>query len=125
MLLADARDYAAAIATLEQGLRYTSNDPGLASKLAWMLATCPVDELRDGRRAAKLAESAVIATGGAAATVVEALAAAQAECGEYESAMDTLLDALAPGGIDLSDRARARITQQLTDYRNQRPHRAP
>jgi tetratricopeptide (TPR) repeat protein len=57
------------------------------NNLAWVLATCPDPALRDGLTAVKLATEAYRLTAGADANVLETLAAAYAEHGQYTDAM--------------------------------------
>jgi spermidine synthase len=59
------------------------------SGLAWMLATDGDARLRDGVRAVRLAERAREAAGGDNPLILDTLAAAYAETGEYERAAET------------------------------------
>ena len=56
--------------------------------LARLLATCRDDTVRDGKRAVRLAEKANDLTGGKDASILDALAAAQAEIGDFDRAID-------------------------------------
>ena len=96
--------------------------PGLlpaANGLAWVLATSPDDSVRDGAEALRLAEFCAGETGRMNATFLETLAAAHAENGAFEKA------------IEWQDRA-AKLTpiqrrqpalDRLAEYRSERPHR--
>ena len=55
--------------------------------LAWLLATCPDDKYRDGKRAVELATNACEVSGWKNAYGVGALAAAYAESGDFENAV--------------------------------------
>jgi tetratricopeptide (TPR) repeat protein len=55
--------------------------------LAWLLATCPDDEIRDGARASRLAHEAGARAAQEDPAVFDALAAAQAELGEFSAAL--------------------------------------
>lgn len=57
--------------------------------LAWLLATCPEDRLRDGEQAVKLALSIADGTGHRLPQVEITLAAAQAEAGDFAQALKT------------------------------------
>ncbi|MBL8822033.1 MAG: tetratricopeptide repeat protein [Planctomycetia bacterium] len=60
--------------------------PMTANLLAWALATTPIPELRDGTRAVGLAEQACIATEWKLDYMIDTLAAAYAEAGQFEEA---------------------------------------
>ena len=69
-----------------------SLNPDLAeplNNLAWMLATCPDDTLRDGTEAVRLAERACHLTEFKQTTFISTLAAAYAEAGRYSEAVST------------------------------------
>ncbi len=55
--------------------------------LAWLLATCPDDKYRDGKRAVELATNACEMSGWKYANGIVALAAAYAETGDFENAV--------------------------------------
>ncbi len=53
------------------------------NNLAWLLATCPVSSLRNGKEAIKLAEQAVQLSGSRSPAILDTLAAAYAEAGRF------------------------------------------
>jgi tetratricopeptide (TPR) repeat protein len=79
--------------------------PFLLNRLAWLLATSPEDNVRDGRRAVELAEQAVSLTQRQDVMSLETLSAAYAEVGRFEDAVATGRQALA-----LSERQRDDVT---------------
>jgi len=113
----------AAIAVLEEGLRLAPNDTRLATKLAWVLATCKVDELRDGRRAAALAEPCVAAGGETSVASLEALAAALGETGDFARAIETLDSLLRDNTRTLPPSMVSRLQSQLKGYQQRQPVR--
>ena len=88
-----ARDYASAVAHLERAVEL---DPELATagnNLAWLLATCPDDAIRDPARALVVATATIERTGinGGA---LDTLATAQAANGAFADAMRSTRQAL-------------------------------
>jgi tetratricopeptide (TPR) repeat protein len=70
-------------------LQRNPNSLPAINNLAWLLATCPEDGVRDGARAVELATQAVRATGARHAEPLDTLAASLAEAGRYEEAERT------------------------------------
>ena len=97
-------------------------DPNLATYLAWVLATCKVDALRDGAEAVRWAEQAARADP-SSATYLNTLAAALAEQGRYPEAVRTAEAALA-AARRANDAGTAKLTEaRLEAYRAGRPWR--
>ena len=63
--------------------------------LAWLLATCPDGEIRDGARASRLAHEAGARAPQEDPAIFDALAAAQAELGDFAAALETGHQAIA------------------------------
>jgi serine/threonine protein kinase/tetratricopeptide (TPR) repeat protein len=61
----------------------------LLNEVAWTLATSPYQEIRDGSNAVVLAEKAVAATSRTNVSVMDTLAAAYAEAGQFDKAVAT------------------------------------
>jgi len=61
---------------------------GLLNNFAWLLATSPEDDLRDGERAIKLATEAAEITKFEQAHILSTVAAGYAETGDFESAIE-------------------------------------
>ena len=78
--------HAEAIADFDRALALNGDDESLLNNFAWVLATSPDDELRDGARAVKLATQAAEATKYETPHVLSTLAAAHAETGDFETA---------------------------------------
>jgi protein O-mannosyl-transferase len=64
------------------------------NNLAWLLATCPDASLRNGRRAVALAQQAEQLSGGRHPEILDTLAAAYAEAGQFPEAIETAERAL-------------------------------
>lgn len=116
-------DPRAAVAVWEEGLRQAPDDPELAAQLAWVLATCREDSIRDGGRALGLARRAVQNDGVETVRAHEALAAALAETGRFEEAADTITRLLSDEAVTLPATVAERLQTQLDTYRSGRPFR--
>ena len=81
--------------------------------LAWVLATSPEASLRNGKEAVQLARQAVKLGGGKQPALLDTLAAAYAEAGQFPDAVATARDALqratAQGNQHLVESLRKRI----------------
>ena len=78
--------HAEAISIYEKALEIRPDDSGVLNNLAWVLATSPKDDLRDGKRAIKLATKAAEETDYKTGYILSTLAAAYAETGDFETA---------------------------------------
>jgi tetratricopeptide (TPR) repeat protein len=85
---------AEAIAHWQRAVELEPSNAAALNNLAWVLATCPTDSLRDGPRAVALAQQADQLTGGANPRVLRTLAAAYAETGKFADAVKTAQTAL-------------------------------
>ena len=88
-------DMRSAVASFRKALQIDPNQPPIASRAAWILATHPDASLRDGVTAVRLAEQAALATERQVAPVLDVLAAAYAETDRFEKATITVDEALA------------------------------
>jgi tetratricopeptide (TPR) repeat protein len=79
---------AEAIKDYEKALEVDPKDSGLLNNLAWVLATSPDEKLRDGKRALELAKQACELTDYKEAHILSTLAAAYAETGDLEKAIE-------------------------------------
>jgi len=76
-----------AIDDFTKAIRLDPKYPNAYGYLAWLLATCPKEKLRDGKRAVKLATKACELTESKVAVHLATLAAAYAECGDFKEAV--------------------------------------
>lgn len=78
----------------EEALRYGPDLPLVLADYAWMVATAPEADVRDGTRAVQLAERAARLGNRQDAHVLAALAAAYAEVGRFDEALHAVGEAL-------------------------------
>ena len=106
-------------------MRLSPNTSLYLNDLAWLLATNPKPERREGAEAVRLAERACALSGGKEARFWGTLDAAYAEAGRFVDAMATATKArdlaLAAGQPDIAQRAEERLAL----YRAGKPYRTP
>ncbi len=88
------RDYSHAEACLLEALNCDPNEPYAYNGLAWLWATCPVQGFRHGPKAVEYATKANNLTSSKDPYVLDTLAAAYAEVGQYDEAVQWLKKAL-------------------------------
>jgi tetratricopeptide (TPR) repeat protein len=97
----------------EQALRLIPDAPGALNGLAWMLATSPIPDVRNGARAAELAQKALTLSQRTNVVFMATLDAALAESGKFDKALEaaaqTKAGAQASGQTDLVTAAEQRI----------------
>ncbi len=118
-----AGDPATAKREFETVLAATPDNPVLLRFVAWFLATSPRDDVRNGARAATLAERARELSGGRDPIALEALGAAYAEMGRFDLASAVLEQALALARQGGPDGLVAALEQELAQVRAGRPLR--
>jgi tetratricopeptide (TPR) repeat protein len=88
--------------------------------LAWLLATCIVSELRDGPSAVAYAQEAVAATNRKDAGILDTLAAAYAEAGDFTNAVAAQKEALV---LVQQEAQKAELISRLRLYESNTPYR--
>jgi Tfp pilus assembly protein PilF len=81
------KEYGKAIADYNEAIRLDPNNAMAYNNRAWLQATCPDAKYRDGRRAFNDASHAYRLTVGKHAHKIGTLAAAYAECGDFDAAI--------------------------------------
>ena len=84
-----------ATSTLARAVELAPDNLELVTSLAWVLGTNPDHTIRDGARAIDLAKRAVELSEGKRPECLDVLAAAYAECGRFEEAVETAERAVA------------------------------
>ncbi|MEM6329318.1 MAG: tetratricopeptide repeat protein [Planctomycetota bacterium] len=114
-----------AIADFARLYELNPDNSGMLNNYAWTLATSPIDSLRDGALAIKLAARAAELTDYAAAHILSTLAAAHAEAGDFDKAIEWSEKAVQ---VHAEDQAKTRdmtdaLAAELESYRRGEPWR--
>lgn len=115
------KQYGKAIADYEQSIRLDPKHARALSNLGWILATCPEESLRNGKRAVELATKACQLTKFKEPNYLDALAAACAEAGDFAQAIRYEKQALESSRFARQYGGAAR--QRLKSYEEMKPHR--
>ena len=109
----ELHQYAAAAESFRRVLELEANHTGAMDNLAWLLATSPDEQLRDGSEAVRLAERVCNGNDFQNPATLDTLAAAQAANGQFEQAVATSRKALklaeSSGQSALADAIRRRL----------------
>lgn len=119
-------DYELALSALEatpdSSTDMDADRSGLLNNLAWVLATSPTDDLRDGERSIQLGTEACELTEFNAPHILSTLAAGYAEAGNFEKAIEYAEKSVSTGkeqGHDQLDQ----LEQELETYKKGEPWR--
>jgi tetratricopeptide (TPR) repeat protein len=115
------KEYARAVDDYRQAIRLDPKDADACGGLAWLLATCPEANVRDGKRAVEQATRACELTSWEAPYFLAVLAAAWAEFGDFEEALKWQQRALESPGYDREEGDKAR--QRVKLFSERRPYR--
>jgi Flp pilus assembly protein TadD len=113
-------DDAGALYHFRQALETRPNWPEIVNKAAWLLATNPDARLRDGEEAVRLAER-LRESDAAHPSYLDTLAAAYAEAGRFDEAVETAQRALEAAHREGRSELARRIEQRLAGYRLKKP----
>ena len=113
----------AAVDALRERCRANPEDVAALNDLAWMLATSPSDEVRNGKEAVRLAEVARDLSKGRDPAVLDTLAAAYAETGHFGRAMEWARKAIGLAGAQEKAPLSVALNMRLKEYSQSRPHR--
>jgi tetratricopeptide (TPR) repeat protein len=119
----DKGDYEKAVADYKKSLQIDPEQWLPNFKLAWLLATCPKQEVRDGRKAVELARKACDLDGWHAPWRLETLAAAYAEVGDFKEAVKWAKEAVKSADGLLSKGQVDSIQERLKLYEQGKPYR--
>ena len=111
----DKRQYEQAIKDYQKAIQIQPKSTSGYAGLAWLLATCPVDKFRDGKKAFEYANKAYVLDP-RDANNLENLAAAYAECGDFDQAVSWQEKAL-QGALEGRDKAADADDSSIEDFR--------
>jgi tetratricopeptide (TPR) repeat protein len=114
------KEYAKALADYEKAVQLAGNESYYAAyhtSLAMLLAACPDATIRDGKRALEAAQKAIELAKGP--NELAALAAAHAELGEFDKAVEYQTTAVAAAPESLKEQ----YQQRLKLYQDKKPYR--
>jgi tetratricopeptide (TPR) repeat protein len=117
---ASSGDYKTALEVVDQQLASSPNDANSHNNKAWLLATCPSEEFRDGEAAVEHATKACELTGWAFAGFIDTLAAAHAEAGDFEAAAEWQQKAI---DADTTGVYRDEFRERLVLFQSGKPYR--
>ena len=112
---------AEAVAEFESFLRVQPDNAQVLGWLAWVLATARDNAVREGRRAVELARRATELSHGADPGILDALAAAYAESGQYPAAIETAQAASNLAAASRQASLAGDIRKRLALYRASQP----
>ena len=112
-----------AIASLRVAHAEIPDNWRIASELAWLLCTCPDSRWRDGIEAKQIAAKLCQKKGPTYPRSLDVWAASFAECGEFESAIDKVTEALQYLVDHPQLTGDPQLEVRLAGYRQQQPHR--
>jgi tetratricopeptide (TPR) repeat protein len=116
------KDYAKALSDLEAAVRLKPKKVGVAlNSLAWFRATCPEAKMRDGKEAVELATKACDLLQWKNASVIDTLAAACAEVGDFDQAIRYESNVLSMSGV--ANDTHADMQKRLDLYKQRKPYR--
>jgi arylsulfatase A-like enzyme/tetratricopeptide (TPR) repeat protein len=123
--LADARQFPQAIDLLTDVRKLIPRNLDVTNALARYFATCPDSRLRQGQVAVRLAKQTVAASGGLNPDFLDTLAAAYAEVGDFDKAVETATQAHYAAGAGGRRDLEMEIAVRVDLYRTNRPYREP
>ena len=108
-----------------RAVEVSPDNPFLLNRLAWLLATSPEDEVRNGTRAVELAGRAVLLTSRQDIMSLETLSAAYAEAGRFDEAVAAGREALALAESQGNSGAAMQLASRIPLFESRQRFREP
>lgn len=115
------KDFSAAAADYQRVVELNPESAVGQNGLAWLLSTAPVEKVRDGKKSVEAATKACELTEWKNGGYLDTLAAAYAEVGEFDKAVEWQEKALKAGDLPIKDQDAAR--KRLDLYKQKKPYR--
>jgi serine/threonine protein kinase len=116
------REYSKALSDLKSAVAIDPNHALAYNNLAWLQATCPLVEIRDGSKAVQNATHACRLTQWKKSDFLDSLAAAHAESGNFDRAVEIQKDAKRKLPEDMSTEMRNSYEDRLKLYMQHTPY---
>ena len=110
-----------AVADYEAALKEQPEHSGILNNLAWVLATSPMDNVRNAKRSIELGTKACEVTNYTRPHILSTLAAAYAEAGDWENAVKWSSKSIEIADED--DENRPQLEKELQSYKEKKPWR--
>ena len=115
--------YREALVSWRRGLQKDPKKTAIGNQLAWLLAASPDAAVRDGQEAVRVAQEMLDLAGKEDPAALDALAAAQAEAGDFAAAIRNAQTAQQLATDRDNAKLAAEIGERLTLYRAGKPYR--
>ena len=112
-----------AVENYQKALKIDPDHVNACNRLAWVLATCPIPDMRDGSKAVEWAQHANQLTRGTDADVLTTLAAANANAGRFTEAVAIAQHALQLAQAQNDSSLASSLQEQLKSYQANSPFR--
>ncbi|MCK5381906.1 MAG: tetratricopeptide repeat protein [Candidatus Latescibacteria bacterium] len=123
LLMMGRKSFGASIRVLREASAYAPDHLSVTINLAYLLAACPEPNLRNGKEAVQLAERVCQATAYKNPQALDALAAAYAETGRFDEAVQKAEQALQIAGASGHDKLGKQIQARRNLYKAHRKYR--
>ncbi|MCA9221915.1 MAG: tetratricopeptide repeat protein [Planctomycetales bacterium] len=114
--------HAKAVEDYERALKLKDDDSGLLNNLAWVMATSPDDDVRNGKQAIELATRACEVTDFKRPHILSTLASAYAEAGDFDKAKEWSKKAVELGKEQGNEQI-DQLQKELESYEQGKPWR--
>ena len=121
-LMISTGQHSSAAELFEKILKKSPNDELILNNYSWLLSTSPMDSLRNGKRALELAEKACMISRYKKSYILSTLAAAYAELGDFDKAVEWSEKCVKLAEKEEADRVDD-LKKELEAYKNKQPYR--